>query len=407
MGEECFMRYVKLKEYVNSENWEMAHQELEQILEEEMDDVTAILASAVYFHEGDLNRAYKSISKGLAYNYANSELYFMLGNYYEHKNVNQAWLCYENAEFYCEDEEDLKIIRQRKKEIELCEEWNVQKVSIVILSYNLAEVCRQCVESIRKNNLYSSYEIVVVDNASTDGITEWLKAQRDIKLICNKENKGFPYGCNQGIKICEPENDILLLNNDTIISPNSIFWLRMGLYEEAKVGATGSVSNFVFNNQRIDKRFDTFEEYLQYAIKHNIPMKNPYEKKVWLAGFAMLIKRTALDSVGLLDINFSPGDYEDNDIGIRLQLAGWKLVLCHNSFIFHYGSGNGSNHGVWNEVERRNRELFKNKWGFDIQYYTNSRTELIDFIDKKKEDAFQVLEVGCGCGATLARIDYL
>lgn len=403
------MKYQCLKEYINNQNWTAAKQELEHILsaEHEMDEELAILGATVYLEEGMRKKAYEYICKGLKLNYKNYELYFLLGNYYEYQNINQAWLCYENAEFYCDDADDLEVICGYKKRMQNSEGWNVRNYSIVLLSYNLKGKCQQCISSIRENNSPQSYELVIVDNASTDGITEWLKEQKDIKVICNTENRGFPGGCNQGIKASEPENDILLLNNDTIIYPNSIFWLRMALYETEGIGATGSISNSVGNHQRIEEKFDSMEEYRKYALETNIPMENACEKKMKLIAFAMLIRRKALDEVGMLDERFSPGNFEDDDLGIRLQYAGWKLLLCHNSFIYHYEHGDGRNVNLWGSVMTRNREKFKQKWGFDSWYYMNSRRELISLIKKDKGAEISVLEIGCGMGATLAKIEFL
>ena len=90
--------------------------------------------------------------------------------------------------------------------------------SIVILTYNKLNYTKKCIESIRKYTCKESYEIIVVDNASTDGTIEWLKTQSDIITIFNKENLGFPKGCNQGIEIAQG-SEILLLNNDVIVTP--------------------------------------------------------------------------------------------------------------------------------------------------------------------------------------------
>ena len=87
-------------------------------------------------------------------------------------------------------------------------------------------------------------EIIVVDNGSKDGSVEWLRQQPDIILVENKENMGFPGGCNQGIKASSKGADIFLLNNDTMLPENALFWLRMGLYDRDENGAAGSVSNF-------------------------------------------------------------------------------------------------------------------------------------------------------------------
>lgn len=73
------------------------------------------------------------------------------------------------------------------------------KVAIVIVSYNHKQMMIECIESIRRNNASDTYKLIVVDNASEDGVVEWLDKQNDILLIANKENKGFPYACNQGI----------------------------------------------------------------------------------------------------------------------------------------------------------------------------------------------------------------
>lgn len=400
--------YEVLTQLVNSGEWEQAEKEFQKYkdIEDSWTDELAILAASIYFHKGLNEPAFDCICRGLRYNYKCYELYLLLGNYYEQKNVNQAWLCYENAELYCDNDEDLDIILQYKDAVEMNSEWNVRNTSIVILSYNLKDITMQCIESIRLNNLPSSYEIVVVDNNSTDGVREWLEEQKDIKLICNFENKGFPYGCNQGIKAAQPENNIFLLNNDTVVTPNSIFWLRMGLYEKEDIGATGSVSNYVMNGQMITQKYNTLEQYISYGIRNNIPRRNPYEKKIYLVGFALMLKRTALDNIGLLDVRFSPGQYEDNDLGIRLNYAGWKVMLCKNSFIFHYGSGGGKYVESWNSISDTNAEKLRTKWNFDIRYYTWARLEIIKLITHEPDRPIKVLEVGCGLGATLAKIKY-
>lgn len=95
----------------------------------------------------------------------------------------------------------------------------IRKTSIIILTYNNLVYNRICVDSIRKYTKENTYEIVVVDNNSTDGTREWLKEQKDIVAIFNEENVGFPKGCNIGIAAAGKENDILFLNNDTVVTP--------------------------------------------------------------------------------------------------------------------------------------------------------------------------------------------
>lgn len=343
--------------------------------------------------EGKWQESFDVIRAGLKDNYNDYELYFALGEYYLKDNIDKAYLCYENALFYCDNKDDRAYISGVMSEISSCG-IKVKPLSIVIVSYNSKDVMKACIESIRINNISSSYEIVVVDNASTDGVTEWLESQNDITLIKNQDNKGFGAACNQGIKASSPDYDIFLLNNDTVVSPNAIFWMRMGLYENDRVGATSCMSN---NGgfQNITEVFDSVSEYIYYATKNNIPEYYPYENKVWLAGFAVIIKRDVLDQIGLLDLRYGKGYYEDDDIGIRIQKAGYQCIVCHNSFIFHCGSFSFNNDvEEKNRLSRNNRKVFKEKWGFDIDYYSKSRNEIIQFIKDDEDKPIHVLEIG-------------
>lgn len=368
-------------------------------------DIRAILEADKCRTQGDIKGMLFWIQSGLQINYENYELYFILGEYYLDINPYQAYLCFENAGFYCQNEEDLVLIRQMEEQLTESG-FAVPSVSVVILSYNAKDEMTLCLNSLREyGGIGKNGEIIVIDNASVDGVVDYLKEQKDIRLLCNTENRGFPAGCNQGIKLADPDNDIFLLNNDTIIAPNSIFWLRMGLYENPSVGGTGSVTNVDTNHQNIEERFTSVDAYMEYAVKHNIPMEYPYEKRLRLIGFAFMIKRTALDCVGLLDERFTPGNFEDDDLSYRLLQVGYQLLLCRNSFIFHMGGCSFSkNRTAYNNLLKVNQNKFKEKWGFDWRYYSIERRELIHFITEEASAPLKVLEIGCGMGATLGGI---
>ena len=107
-----------------------------------------------------------------------------------------------------------------------------RKTSIIILTYNNLMYNNICIDSIRKYTKENSYEIIVVDNNSTDGTREWLKEQKDIKAILNDNNVGFPKGCNIGIAASAKENDILFLNNDTVVTPRWLDNLKISIYSD-------------------------------------------------------------------------------------------------------------------------------------------------------------------------------
>ena len=204
------------------------------------------------------------------------------------------------------------------------------KTSIIILTYNKMDYTKKCIESIRKYTDKGSYEIIVVDNASTDGTIEWLKGQGDIIKIFNKENLGFPKGCNQGIEIAQG-SEILLLNNDVIVTPMWLEQMLEALYSSEKVGAVGPVTNYA-HGQEIPVTYQNEAEMVSFASEVTEKFKNKWSQKTKLIGFCLLFKKSVLEEVGVLDELFSPGNYEDDDISFRILLAGYKLLLCHNIF---------------------------------------------------------------------------
>lgn len=336
-------------------------------------------------------------------------LYNYLGDNLKETNPNQAFLCYENAEFLAQDINLKEVLRNKKVALLSEGRVSVNRTSIVILSYNSMYLMQNCVASIRKYCAPGSYKMVVVDNASTDGVREWLKEQRDITLVLPEENLGFPKGCNEGIKNANAADDILLLNNDTRMTHNALFWLRMGLYEDKHVGATGSIANYCGIDQREEIKFDLPSQYVDFGAQVNVLMKNPYEEKNKLGGFAMLMKREAFDKVGRLEEKFSPGFFEDDDISTGIHVNGYRLLVCHNSFIYHAGSQSFNKRSDLDEIFARNHKLMTEKWGYDTLTYsvvTEAEEETMKCIKKSKEDYFRILEIGSGSGNFLSRIKY-
>ena len=234
---------------------------------------------------------------------------------------------------------------------------NIHRTSIVILSYNTCEITKGCIESIRKFTAAGSYEIIVVDNASKDASVAWLKRQKDIKLIVNGENKGFPGGCNQGMAATEQGNDILLLNSDTIVTPNWLENLQKALYSSENIGAVSCVTNCCSNFQQIQVSYSNYEELIQFAEAFNHSNPALWEIRPRLIGFCYLIKNEAYKHVGLLDERFSPGNFEDDDYSLRLIMAGYRLLLCRDTFIHHYGSASFTKHRTPEEQAEKNRKF--------------------------------------------------
>lgn len=369
------------------------------------DDTFAILDASVYQAEGNAQGMFDAISRGLLYNPENYELYYMLGCFYYDSNPDQAFLCFQNALFYCDTAEDHDAIEAEIAALKQAFEIKVKNTVIVIASYNSCYLQQKNIESIRNTLLKGTYEIVVVDNASNDGVTEWLEEQKDITLIKNAENRGFSCACNQGVKATEntesEDYDVFLLNNDTRLAVNSLFWLRMGLYENEKTGATGSFSNYAGNDQVHDVVFQLPNDYLKYGAQINIPMAHPYEERPRLSGFAMLVKRNVWNSIGGMDERFAPGYFEDDDLCMQILKHGYRILLCRNSFIYHAGSQSFAHKENLEDILLGHHQLFIEKHGFDILEYAMPDRKMIGQIPFDRDDEFNILQIGSGIGAEL------
>ena len=404
---------MTIKEAVEKGLWEEGLKLISMILKDnkEMNTEECIVGATILEHFGDLESMYFLIEKGLMLEPTNYELYLLLGNYYLNQNNNLAYLCYENALFWAEKKganDDAVLIKEILDNCKKDYDTSVNNVSIVILSYNTLEFTRKCIDSIRENGRKQSCEIIIIDNASTDGSVEYLRSQKDILLIENKRNVGFPGGCNQGIRASNAENDIFLLNSDTLLMPNSLFTLRLGLYADEKNGAAGAVTNYSSNRQIVDFYSENLKDYFDYSYKNNIPAMNSLETKNMLVMFAMLIKRQAYEKTGELDERFSPGNYEDDDYGIRLIQNGYRNVVCWNSFIYHYGSRSfASKPDAYFPLLERNKEKLIDKVGFDYEYYKDIDVGISSMINSDRDAKIKILEIGCGLGELLGRIKYL
>ncbi|KIL40658.1 hypothetical protein SD70_12145 [Gordoniibacillus kamchatkensis] len=278
------------------------------------------------------------------------------------------------------------------------------KTSIIILTHNKLEFTKLCIESIRRYTEPDQYELIVVDNNSTDETVEYLKQQEDIIAIFNKENVGFPAGCNQGIEISTGDN-ILLLNNDTIVTSNWLDNMIACLYSREDIGAVGPVTNSCSNNQAIPVKYNSKKEMQLFAELFNKSNSDLWEERLKLIGYCMLIKRSVVEKIGYLDTIFSRGNYEDDDYSIRIIEAGYRLFLCKDTFIHHYGSVSFKEvPKEYTELMAKNRRLFMEKWGFDIAKSSIYHQEFAKMLEVADHENKNILEIDCECGATLLDI---
>ncbi len=278
-----------------------------------------------------------------------------------------------------------------------------RKTSIIVLTYNQLEYTKQCLASLQKYTEEDSYELIVIDNASTDGTREWLQQQKNLKLLLNDENIGFPKGCNQGIALANSQNDILLLNNDTVVTTNWLKNLKTCLESDSRIGAVGPVCNQNENRQGTDFCYSTLEQLQEIALKNNISNPEKWEEKAFLIGYCLLIKREVVNLLGDLDEAYTPGYIEDNDLSLRIIQLGYRLMLCHDTVIHHFlGTSFRKDLTKFYPILYKNRNYFTQKWHFLPFAFDEIKSASFQLLRNPEK----ILELNCGIGVTSLALKY-
>ena len=248
----------------------------------------------------------------------------------------------------------------------------MKKLSIVIVNYNTCRVLLDCLRSIRQFAPKTPYETIVVDNASTDGSVARVQAESpEVMVIANAANRGFSAANNQGLKRATGDY-LLLLNSDTLVTEGALDEMVACLEEHPEVGiascqllnADGSpqlthnvVPNFlmlltqtagvrrIFSRPALVRLANllpdgliprTIRLYLRPHKDQRLLRPEPYDlpRQSYLSGACLMVRRACLENTGLLDENFFLY-YEDADLCLRAQAAGWKLRLLPSPQIVH------------------------------------------------------------------------
>ena len=207
--------------------------------------------------------------------------------------------------------------------------------AVVILHYNRLDLTAGCARSLGEQTV-GPLRVIVVDNASDEHGAKALAIALPpgTETLRMKTSGGFSGGMNAGIRLAlrDPAVDsVLLLNNDTRCPPGLVASLREALESDPSLGAVGCTQEGAYGGeaQPAAYRLSGF-----FAIPHPVGPGKPFD---YLQGSCLLVRREALESVGLLDESFFFFG-EDADFSLRLRKAGWKLALAPGAKILHLGS---------------------------------------------------------------------
>jgi len=262
------------------------------------------------------------------------------------------------------------------------------KASIIALAYNqLEQGTKPCIESIYKYTNEDDFELIIVDNNSSDNTAQYLeslkKEKNNVKIVLNKTNRGYAGGNNDGIKLATGDI-IILLNNDTLITP---YWLENLIkpfeYDD-KIGLVGPVTNNALSVQCLNFENINSENYLEKTKKYLKDNNGRWFETSRLTFFCVAIRKEMLNTVGLLDESYQKGYFEDDDYCKRVIKAGFKLVCAEDSFVYHMGclSFKTIGNSNFDTLMQKNRKLFIKKH----KAYSHNCDNLKTIIDKLEQE---------------------
>jgi len=230
-------------------------------------------------------------------------------------------------------------------------------VSVIVVAWNVKKLLQDCLESVYEQTKDVCFEVIYVDNASQDGSVEMVRERfPDVRIIENRENKGFIKANNQGIEIARGRY-VLLLNSDTLVLDNAI--AKTVQFADAHPDAA-VVGCRVLNPDRTLQRTcfmypSVLNTLLAATYLYKVFPRSKFfgrERMTWWAfddarevetvcGCYSLVRREAIDQVGVMDETyFVYGD--DPDWCYRFKKAGWRIMFTPIPQIIHYGGQNTS-----------------------------------------------------------------
>ncbi|MBD5537110.1 MAG: methyltransferase domain-containing protein [Lachnospiraceae bacterium] len=268
-------------------------------------------------------------------------------------------------------------------------------MEIIIVADNEAEYVKLSVESIRMFADVEDLTVIVVDNGSTDGLSEWAKEQTDITYVYMDEGR-TPFGkvINQVREALQLKGDMLVMRACLALTPHSLSGMLKTLYEGSDIGAVGPVSNGLPNYQRLEGIVN-YEEAIHGA---GLPEELQSKRVAGLYYGAALFRKEVLEQLGGFDEELINASYVIKDYCLRMIEKNWMIKVSRNSFLWC----------LCDSAYEQNRNAFeggslKRKWGMNY-FNTKPNDRLVEMIQEDRDKTIHVLEVGCDCGATLLEI---
>jgi len=209
---------------------------------------------------------------------------------------------------------------------------------IIIPVYGALPYLEQCIKSILKNTKHP-YNLIIIDDGNAPLIKEYLRTIKSARIITNKKNLGWLKSCNIGIE--NSENNVILLNSDTLVTEGWLEKMDRCAHSDSRIGMVNPLSNSAeflsipypleFNSIPAGFTLESFSNLISELSECRYPSIPA------APGFCLLIKREIFNRIGILDEKVKLGCGEDDDFYMRAKREGYEVVCCDDAFVYHYG----------------------------------------------------------------------
>ena len=276
-------------------------------------------------------------------------------------------------------------------------------VSVVVLAFNHLDYTHQCIDSLFKYTSDVPYELITVNNGSTDGTDEYFNSLPHQKKLSFAENIGVDKAINQGFALAEGKYT-LNLSNDIVVTPRWLKNLVACAESSGDIGMVVPVCGFSSNYQQVNLGYKTLDEMQALAEEYN--QSNPllWEERIRLVTYTCLFRTDVQKAIGGFDEDFNPGAYDDDAISFRIRRMGYRLILATDTYVHHFGSVTFNAEYAKNNLGWRNRELFFNKFKVDSWSASLIDFYVVNLAERPYRESISILGIGSSCGATLLQI---
>lgn len=222
-------------------------------------------------------------------------------------------------------------------------------LTIIIVSWNTSGLLNQCLDSIYKTGSRFAFEVIVVDNGSSDdSVTLVEKQYPQVILIKNTQNRGFAAANNQGLSVGTGRY-FMLLNSDTIVLPGAIDTLVELADCHPRLGVVGP--KLLNMDGSLQKSWASFPSFLSELVGRNFRFRQPVDRLSntfdvdWIMGACMLVRSETIRDVGSMDEDYFFYS-EETDWCFRIKKKNWKIWYITNAEIYHLGGGSAKRSSV-------------------------------------------------------------